>query len=179
MKIKTFIFSAALIPLLLTSCDIKTNKTFGVIDGANGPVPVIITGSKAEAGDFEMEFKWDDVFEFNKLNTYFDIHVAGMDGECFEYNIYFESGADEDKLKEIAEAVNKWMSQYDEEDYLGYISVSLDEDSEDSEDSVFIYLDLGNVEDSNRSIYGIVEAFKDVQGIKEVIVNESMADFDM
>ena len=50
------------------------------------------------------------------------------------------------------------------------------------EGSVFVYLDLGSIEDCDRSIYGIVEAIKDIKGIKSVIVNESsegMDDFDM
>ena len=111
------------------------------------------------------------MFKFNELNTYFDIHVAGMEGECFEYSIYFEGGADEARAEEISAAIGKWQSQYDDEDYLGYIDITLEEDH------VFVYLDLGSIEDCDRSIYGIVETFKDVQGIREVIVNESTEDF--
>ena len=115
-----------------------------------------------------MAYNWDNMFKFNELNTYFDIHVAGLDGECFEYNIYFEGAADESRAEEISAAINQWQSQYDEDDYLGYIDIT------QADDSVFVYLDLGSIEDCDRSIYGIVEAIKDVQGIREVIVNESM-----
>ena len=54
-----------------------------------------------EQEDFEMDYNFDDMFKFNELNTYFDIHVAGLDGECFEYNIYFEGAADESRVEEI------------------------------------------------------------------------------
>ncbi len=119
-----------------------------------------------------MEYKWDNSFKFGSLNTYFEVHVAGMEGECFDYSIYFEDGADEEKVKEVSKAINEWASQYDEDDYLGYIDAKLDEEK------VFVYLDLGSIEDCDRSIYGIVEALKNVKGIKSVIVNESLAGLD-
>lgn len=122
-----------------------------------------------------MEYKLDSFFHFDSLNTYFEVHVAGIEGECFEYNIYFEDGADEEKVSLVSEAIEKWSSGFDEDDYVGYINVNL------AEDSVFVYLDLGSIEDCDRSIYGIVEAIKDIKGIKSVIVNESsegMDDFD-
>lgn len=124
-----------------------------------------------------MEYKLDNYFSFDTLGTYFEVHVAGLDGECFEYNIYFEDGANEERAEEVGKAIEKWASQYDsEDDYPGYIDVSL------VEGSVFVYLDLGSIEDCDRSIYGIVEAIKDIKGIKSVIVNESsdgMDDFEM
>ena len=169
-----FVVSAAAVSL--TSCGSRTSTSVDIIGGADKPTTIILTEEEKENSDvtekttetecvtsqpeenqeseqaegFDMAYNLDDMFKFNELNTYFDIHVAGLDGECFEYNIYFEDGA------------------YDDEDYLGYIDISL------AEDSVFVYLDLGSIEDCDRSIYGIVEAFRDVQGIREVIVNESM-----
>jgi len=86
-----------------------------------------------------MAYNFDDMFKFNELNTYFDVHVAGLDGECFEYSIYFEGTADETRVEEISAAIDQWQSQYDEEDYLGYIDISL------KEYHVFVYLDLGSI----------------------------------
>lgn len=190
-------FAALAVAASLASCDSRTSTSVDIIGGADGPTSIVVA-DRNEAGsdetaiqetqmeliitepekttphledeqeDFEMAYNFDDMFKFNELNTYFDIHVAGLDGECFEYNIYFEGAADENKAEEISAAIDQWQSQYDEEDYLGYIDISLEEDH------VFVYLDLGSIEDCDRSIYGIVEAFKDVQGIREVIVNESM-----
>lgn len=190
-------FAALAVAASLASCDSRTSTSVDIIGGADGPTSIVVA-DRNEAGsdetaiqetqmeliitepekttphledeqeDFEMAYNFDDMFKFNELNTYFDIHVAGLDGECFEYNIYFEGAADENKAEEISAAIDQWQSQYDEEDYLGYIDISLEEDH------VFVYLDLGSIEDCDRSIYGIVEAIKDVQGIREVIVNESM-----
>lgn len=135
--------------------------------------------SNIETEEDTMEYELDSFFKFNTLNTYFEVHVAGIEGECFEYNIYFEDGADADKVAEVDKAIYEWSSQYDDEDeYVGYIDVS------PAENSVHVYLDLGSMdeEDCDRSIYGIVNAIKDIKGIKCVIVNESsdgMGGFDM
>lgn len=122
-----------------------------------------------------MEYEWDSYFKFDTLDTYFEIHVAGMYGECFEYNIYFDDGANADRVAEVDKAIYEWSSQYDDEDdYVGYIDVSL------AENSVFVYLDLGSMEEEegDRSLYGIINAIKDIKGIKCVIVNEGAADMD-
>ena len=126
-----------------------------------------------------MEYEFDSFFKFDTLGTYFEVHVAGIEGECFEYNIYFEEGADKDKVAEVDKAICEWSSQYDDEDdYVGYIDVSL------AENSVHVYLDLGSMdpEDCDRSIYGIVNAIKGIKGIQCVMVNENadgMDGFDM
>ena len=125
-----------------------------------------------------MEYKLDSFFKFDTIGTSFEVHVAGIEGECFEYNIYFEEGADKDKVTEVDMSIHEWSSQYGEDDYVGYIDVSL------AENSVHVYLDLGGVEPEacDRSIYGIVNAIKDIKGIQCVIVNENadgMDGFDM
>lgn len=123
-----------------------------------------------------MEYSLDRMFHFDRLETPFEVHVAGIEGECFDYSIYFEGGADEAKLQAVTDAIEEWESQFEEDDYLGYIDITL------NDDCVFVYLDLGSIEDCDRSIYGIVEAIKDIEGINRVIVNESMEgmdDFDM
>lgn len=196
MKRLVYAIAVTEFAMSLASCDSRTSTSVDIIGGADAPTSIVVANKNRDSSsvtaipetemtvitepeettpqfedeqeDFEMAYNFDDMFKFNELNTYFDIHVAGLDGECFEYNIYFEGVADESKVEEISAAINQWQSQYDEDDYLGYIDIT------QADDSVFVYLDLGSIEDCDRSIYGIVEAIKDVQGIREVIVNESM-----
>lgn len=113
-------------------------------------------------------YGFDEYFKFDSIDTYFEVHVAGIDGECFTYSIYFDDGANQEKADEISIALDNWVSQYGEESYVGYIDVSL------LDNKVFVYLDLGGTEDCDRSIYGVVSAVSGVQGIKEIIVNEDM-----
>ncbi|MBD5096564.1 MAG: hypothetical protein HDT40_06120 [Lachnospiraceae bacterium] len=111
---------------------------------------------------------------FDKLNLYFEVHVAGFDGECFNYSVYLEDGYSDDKLKEIDTAINEFIKPYnDKEIDLGYVDVSKEDEK------VNIYLDTGNVEpeDIDTAITGIVKALNNVSGIKNVIVNED-CDFD-
>lgn len=196
MKRLVYAIAVTAFAMSLASCDSRTSTSVDIIGGADAPTSIVVANKNRDSSsvtaipetemtvitepeettpqfedeqeDFEMAYNFDDMFKFNELNTYFDIHVAGLDGECFEYNIYFEGEADESRVEEISAAIDQWQSQYDEDDYLGYIDIT------QADDSVFVYLDLGSIEDCDRSIYGIVEAIKDVQGIREVIVNESM-----
>lgn len=111
---------------------------------------------------------------FDQLDLYFEVHVAGFDGECFNYSVYLEEGCSDDKLKEINTAINEFIKPYNDKDiYLGYIDVSK------VDDKVNIYLDTGNVEpeDIDTAIRGILTALNNVSGIKNVIVNED-CDFD-
>lgn len=114
-----------------------------------------------------MDYKCDDMFNFGELNLYFETHVAGLDGECFYYSVYFNDGVSDEKIAEISKAIADWSAPYDEKDiYTGYISVSKEDDK------ASIYLDLGNVEDCDTSINGIMTALNNVTGIKSVILNE-------
>lgn len=117
---------------------------------------------------------FDSMMGFDKLDLYFEAHVAGFDGECFDYSIYFEEGSSDDKLKEINTAINEFIAPYDEKEiYMGYIDVSK------NDEKVSIYLDTGNVEpeDIDAAVTGILKALNKVTGIKKVIVNED-CDFD-
>lgn len=116
-----------------------------------------------------MGYELDDMMGFDKLGLYYEAHMAGFDGECFLYSVYFEDELTDEKFAEADEAIGEFFRPYSEQDiYLGYVDVSK------AEDKVIIYLDLGNVEpeDSDTAIKGILKALNNVVGIKQVIVNE-------
>lgn len=116
-----------------------------------------------------MDFEFDEILGISSLELNYEAHVAGFDGECFTFTIYFENAVTDGDLAEINKAVDDFMQPYNEEDiYLGYIDVSR------KDDNGFIYLDLGNAEDCNEAIHGILMALNNVAGIKSVILNEQM-----
>lgn len=48
-----------------------------------------------------MEYELDSMMGFDKLELYFEAHMAGIDGECFNYSVYFENAFSDEKLEEI------------------------------------------------------------------------------
>lgn len=114
------------------------------------------------------------MMNFEALGLYYKASVAGFDGECFDYSVYFEDDVTDEKVKEISQAIVEFHRPYEEKDiYLGYIDVSK------KDDKVVVYLDLGNVGpyNENTAIQGILKALNNVSGIKSVIINED-CDFD-
>jgi hypothetical protein len=121
-----------------------------------------------------MEYELDSMMGFDKLGLYYEVHMAGIDGENFSYNVYFEGNPTDENLTEAINAITEFLTPYNDKDiYLGYIDVLKEEDK------LFVYLDLGNTdpEYSEVAIKGILQALNNVQGIKSVIVNEG-CDFD-
>ena len=126
------------------------------------------TISKEE--DFYMQENLDRMIGLDKLELYYEAHMVGIDGECFNYNIYFKDMLNDEKVEEIKDVIEKFKNQYNDNDdsYIGYIDVSKDGNR------VNIYLDLGNVSPNyeNISIQGILKAINNVEGIKQVLINE-------
>jgi hypothetical protein len=121
-----------------------------------------------------MEYELDSMMGFDELGLYYEVHMAGIDGENFSYNVYFEGNPTDENLREAINAITEFLAPYNDKDiYLGYIDVSK------KEDKLFVYHDLGNTdpEYSEVAIKGILKALNNVQGIKSVIVNEG-CDFD-
>lgn len=123
-----------------------------------------------------MDFNLDEMVGLDQLNVNFEVHMAGIDGENFMFNVYFSEEITEEKFSETEKVVSEFASTYEEQDMdLGYLNVSKEEDK------VVVYLDL-EIEDmelSNRAICGLVEALDKVSGIKSVIINEdSEGDFE-
>lgn len=117
-----------------------------------------------------MKYPCDDMIEFDKLGLYYEAHMAGLDGECFYYSVYFENSLNAEKLDEIDKAIYEFRNPYDDKEiYLGYFDITKADD-----DKIFIYLDLGNVkpEYEETAIKGILKVLNNVSGIKSVIVNE-------
>lgn len=124
----------------------------------------------------EMDFNLDEMVGISQLNLNFEVHMVGIDGENFTFNVYYFEEITEEKFAETEKVVSEFASAYEEKDtYLGYINVSKEDDK------VVIYLDLEleDMESSNAAICGLVEALDKVSGIKSVIINEdSECDFE-
>lgn len=116
-----------------------------------------------------MEYELDNIMGIDKLDLYYEAHCAGLDGECFDYSVYFDSELTDEKFEKTNSAINEFISSFNDKDmYIGYIDVSK------KEDKVYIYLDLGNAEPDNGdvAIHGILKALNNVPGIKSVIMNQ-------
>ena len=111
----------------------------------------------------------DEVLGLTQLDLNYTAHAEGIEGECFNYNVYFTDGtANKEKVDTVINAVHDFYFKLTDNDYTGYLDVSSENDK------VSIYLDLGNVEpkNENKVIHGILLALNSVQGIKKVIINE-------
>jgi hypothetical protein len=125
-------------------------------------------------GESTMENELDSMMGFDELGLYYEVHMVGIDGENFNYSVYFEENFTDEKLTEVNNAITEFLAPYNDKDiYLGYIDVSK------NDDKLSIYLDLGNTdyEYQDTAIKGILKALNNIQGIKSVIVNEN-CDFD-
>ena len=121
-----------------------------------------------------MEYELDNMMGFDRLGLYYEVHMAGIDGECFHYSVYFENGLTDEKFGELDKAIDEFVKPYNDKDiYIGYISVSKEDDK------ATVYLDLGGSTPNNEeiAIKGILKALNSVSGIKSVILNEG-CDFD-
>lgn len=123
----------------------------------------------------EMDLDWIKLMGLDKLGLYYSIKVDGIDGECFHYSVYLDGEVTEEKCNEIGKAIRDYFKPYDEKEiYTGYLNISK------KDDKIFIYLDLGNVKPQYEdvSINGILQALNNVSGIKSVVINEGLDDFD-
>lgn len=111
---------------------------------------------------------WDEFLGLTQLDLNYTAHAEGIEGECFDYTVYFTDGtADKQKADAVSNAIRDFDFKLTDNDYTGYLDVSSENDK------VLIYLDLGNVEpkNENKVIHGILLALNSVQGIKKVIIN--------
>ncbi|MCM1316213.1 MAG: hypothetical protein NC040_08220 [Muribaculaceae bacterium] len=112
---------------------------------------------------------WDEFLGLTQLDLNYTVHAEGIEGECFDYTVYFTDGtADKEKADAVSNAIRDFDFKLTDNDYAGYLNVSSENDK------ILIYLDLGNVEpkNENKIIHGILLALDSVQGIKKVIINE-------
>jgi hypothetical protein len=45
----------------------------------------------------------------DKLDLYYEAHVAGLDGECFSYSIYFDDVITDKKFEETHKAIDEFL----------------------------------------------------------------------
>jgi len=121
-----------------------------------------------------MDYELDSMMGFDKLGLYYDVHIAGFDGENFTYSVYFGDEPDENKLEETRKALSEFLESFDEDTFPGYVDVTSEGDK------LSVYLDIGNTtpDTENNSIQGILKALNNVSSIKQVIVNEDCEGFD-
>ncbi|MDE6540317.1 MAG: hypothetical protein K2K66_09005 [Ruminococcus sp.] len=132
---------------------------------------IIMDDEDAEADEYSKsgEAGWDEFLGLTQLDLNYTAHAEGIEGECFDYTVYFTDGtADKKKVDAVRNAIQDFDFKLTDNDYAGYLNVSSENDK------VLIYLDLGNVEPNNENkvIHGILLALNSVQGIKKVIINE-------
>ena len=111
----------------------------------------------------------DEVLGLSGMGLNYEAHVAGFDGDCFDFCVYFGSSVTDDEACAVENVVNEFFAPYEEKDiYLGYVDIT----SEGGR--VRIYLDLGNVnpEYEQTAIIGILKSLNNVDGIDHVIINE-------
>ena len=123
----------------------------------------------AEVQDTFDDSSLDDFLGITRLGLSYPTHTEGIEGECFNYSVYFtDDTAGEEKAATVRNVVESFDLGLKDDDYAGYLSISADNDK------VSIYLDLGNVQSGNENkvIHGILLALNNVQGIKSVIINE-------
>ncbi|MCR5718104.1 MAG: hypothetical protein K6F80_03590 [Oscillospiraceae bacterium] len=110
---------------------------------------------------------------FDELGLYYPATLAGFDGECFHYSVYFDIPVTQTLCDEIQNALDAFFEPFYENDdtYPGDIMV-MNED-----DMVQIELDLGNVKPEsafqNEVISGVLQGLNNVSGIQRVVVNEN------
>lgn len=110
------------------------------------------------------------MMDFDELGLYFPAKMAGLDGECFHYSVYYQIKLTDAVFAETRKAITDYFAPFYENDdtYPGDIDII------NEEDMVQIELDLGNVapRQENKSVEGILMALNEVPGIERVVVNE-------
>ena len=52
-----------------------------------------------------MEYELDSMFEFDSLGAYFEVHVDGIEGECFTYSVYTAGVPADEEGDEVRKSV--------------------------------------------------------------------------
>lgn len=159
-KITAFILASAL--LCGCSAKEKTPSEETKIAGLEGNTYTSVNSKKEEYG-------MDDILGLEELGLNYETSLEGLDGECFNYGVYFDGCSAESKLDEVSAAVTKAEESFDAPDpYIGYIDVTVEGEK------INIFHDLGNVdpESCDAAIHAVLLSLNDVSGIKHVAINE-------
>lgn len=146
-----------------------------VLNNVKGIRKVIINDGSPAAEDENAEqpgmegFDLDSALGLDKLSLAYPVHADGIEGECFDYSIYFSDGnGDKERADAVAEAIHAFDFGLTGDAYTGYLDIS------PKNSHVSVCLDLGNVDPQNegRILHGILLALNSVPGIEKVIINE-------
>lgn len=116
-----------------------------------------------------------DFIGISKLQLNYPAYCEGLDGECFDYSVYFNDGIiSQERVDAVGNAIEDFDFKLVGDDYTGYLDVS------GSENKVLVYLDLGNTKPQNEEkiIHGILLALNSIEGIEKVVVNEGCSDWE-
>ena len=118
-----------------------------------------------------MQNELDSMMGFDKLGLYYEVHMAGIEGECFLYHVYLNGDLTQEKTDEVSKAIDESVNaRNDEEHYIGYADVYT------RNGELYIFLDIGSAapEDADTAIYGVLETLNNIDGIDRVIINEEI-----
>lgn len=120
----------------------------------------------------EMEFgpdMWDKVFEVDKLNVYFKVHVDGMEGIDVIYSVYFKEPVTKENISDIVNILADYQNEYETRNsgHIHYIDVT-----KEDENKLHIFVDFGSAEPD--AMKEVIELLDDIKGIESVIMNEGM-----
>lgn len=118
-----------------------------------------------------MHNELDSMMGFDKLGLYYEVHMAGIEGECFLYHVYLNGDLIQEKTDEVSKAIDEFVNaRNDEEHYIGYADVYT------RNGELYIFLDIGSAapEDADTAIYGVLETLNNIDGIDRVIINEEI-----
>ena len=77
--------------------------------------------AKTELNDDEL----DEVLGLSSMGLSYEAHVAGFDGECFDFCVYFGSSVTDEEACAVENAVHEFLEPYEEKDiYLGYVDIT-------------------------------------------------------
>ncbi len=116
-----------------------------------------------------MIYELDGMMGFDRLGLGYEVHMAGIDGECFFYSVYFQDGMSGQNIQDVRDAIDGFVEPYNARDiFPGYIDVT------DAGEKASVYLDVGGADPdaANEAIYGILKALNNVPGVRLVMINE-------
>lgn len=111
---------------------------------------------------------------FDKLGLGYDVSMDGIDGEMFDYSVYFDHEVTQADRDAVSAEIDKLYENYDEDAYYGDISLWQDESFD--KEKVVVVLDLGNADDGSM-ITDILEAIDRVDGVSRVVINEGADEY--
>lgn len=115
---------------------------------------------------------FEEMLGLKELGLKYQYELAGFDGENFTYTVYVEGDVKE-KAEKLESIIIDYAEKYEEEDdYIGYIDVSVS--GIEGQNTINVYQDLGNAdtEDQDLPIHAVLKAINQIDGVIKVVINE-------